>query len=173
MLKSLIVPAALGGVLLLAGCGADAEVAAKNLRSEIAAAQSSVASSDAVHEDQAGCLADGMVAELGVERLREYDVLTDDLKVDLGLENVQMSPADARAAAGVFLDCVSVQDLLQRHLSAGSTANAPTAEQLDCLGDTASEKTMERILVAGFEGRRSEAYDALRERMTECALTRS
>ena len=107
------------------------------------------------------------------DRTINLNLSTDDLKVNLGLENVQMTPADARAAAGVFLDCVSVPDLLQRHLSAGSTANAPTAEQLDCLGDTAGEETVERILVAGFEGRRSEAYDMLRERMTECSLTRS
>lgn len=169
MKKSFAVSAALGAVLVLASCGSDdAETAAKNLRSEIAA--NSTVAAAGVGEEEADCVADGMVERIGVDQLRDYDILTRDLKVNQGIENVEMSNADADALADVFVGCLDVEALFAKQLAAGSTAAALTADQQECVAETVDEDVVKGILRSGFKGDKDGAYAALQEQMMECAL---
>lgn len=165
--KSLV---ALSALLLLASCGEDdAEVAAKSLRSEIVA-NSSVATSSSITEEEAGCVADGMVEGIGVEQLQDYDILTEDLKVNQGIENVEMDEGDADALADVFIDCIDTEALFENQLASGSTSAALTADQQDCVSDAVTEDVIKEILAASFQGKRNDAYAGLQEQMMDCAL---
>ncbi len=166
--------AALGAlaVLLLSACGstdAGAAKASTNLRAEIVA-NSSVGGATSVTDEQAGCIADGMVERVGVGTLQDYEILDDSLSVDQGIEDVQMSAADADRVADVFLSCVDVEALVEKQFAAGGTAAALSARQQRCVSDAVTDDVIRVILAAGFQGKRNDAYDRLQEEITECAV---
>ena len=169
MKKSFALTSALSALLLLASCGNDdAETAAKNLRSEIVA-NSAMASTTSITEEQADCVADGMVERIGVDDLRDYDILTKDLKVNQGIENVEMGRGDADALADILIECIDIEALFEKQFTAGTTAAALTADQQDCVGKAVTEDVIRKILTSTFQGEKNGAYAALQDQMMECA----
>lgn len=162
----------LGALLLaLTSCGTgDEETAAESLRAEITA-NSTMAGGASVTDDEAGCIADGTVEEVGVQQLKKYQILTDDLKVNQGIENVEMSASDAEALAAVFVDCIDVEALFEEQFTEGAGAAADlSAKQKDCIADAVTEDEVAKVLAASFQGKQNDAYADLQKQMMECAL---
>jgi len=170
--KSVASSLAFGVLLALPSCGydgRDASTATKNLRAEIVA-NSAVAGTTSVTDDQAGCIAHGMVEQVGIPQLQEYDILTEDLKVNKGIENVRMSSSDAGSLADVFLGCVDVEELFQKQFAAGTTASALSVPQQTCVGDTVTEDVIRDILTDAFQGKQNDASARLQDQIVQCAV---
>src|SRR3990170_4368236 len=64
-----------------------------------------------VTQEQADCVGDGFVEEIGADQLVEYGILTEDLKADSTIDDVEMSKADAQSAADVMQDCADIKEI--------------------------------------------------------------
>jgi len=112
-------------------------------------------------DEQATCVGDGFVDELGVDKLKEYGILNDDLEVDEGLETTDMSEEDAGKAADVLMDCVDFREMM------GDTGEMPD-EVRDCLDDALSDDAIHALLTGLFSGDTS-GQEEYQQAILECA----
>jgi hypothetical protein len=150
---------------LLMGCGGsdDEATAAKNIKASIL--KEDVAGAN-LTDKQAGCLADDIVDEIGVDQLKKYGLLDDKLKVDEGLTDVKLKKADADDMAGSFTDCVNAEELIEKQFS--QAASGMTDKQQQCIKDVLTEDKVEQILSLTFQGKESEIEGGLRDDLVKC-----
>lgn len=149
---------------LLAGCGSDDdETASKNIKASIL--KEEVAGAE-LSDDQAGCLSDEIVAEIGVDQLKEYGLLNDDLKVDEQLTDAKLEAEDADAMATAFVDCVDAEKLIEEQFSAAASGMTP--EQQECIKEALDEDAVKTILSATFQGNQDEIPAEIRDSFTAC-----
>lgn len=149
------------------GLSAEEQTAADNLAAQIVTS-GSVAGRNTVTAVQAGCIADGTVGKIGLKRLQRYQIVTDDLKVNKGIQGVKMRPKDADSLAGVFIDCMDTEKLFEKQLlSSGSSARL-TAKQKRCVRDAVDEKAVAEVLSLSFQGETTRVYDGLQTKLTTC-----
>lgn len=153
-------------LLTLTACGGgeDEETAKKNLRA-------SFTENDTIGEateEQANCMADGMVDELGVETLQEYKILDDDLKVNEDPGDVEMSEDDANKAADVVVGCVDVAEMITEQMASGD--DSLTDEQAECIKDAIDEDVMRDMLAAEFQGKESDGMDEMTGALMKCVM---
>lgn len=150
--------------LTACGGGADEQEAKDNLKASF----SEDDSLGAATEEQAGCVADGMVDELGVETLQEYKILDDDLKVNEEPGDVEMSADDADAAATVVIDCIDTAELFTDQMA--DSEESLTDEQKECVESAIDEDAMKEMLSAEFQGKESDAMDDMTGEIMTCLL---
>jgi hypothetical protein len=160
----------------LAGCGddsdgaasgrltADKQTAADNLAGQIVTS-GDVAGRNTVTREQATCIAEGTVGDVGLAALQRYGILTEDLKVDRNIQGVVMDRPDAVALAGVFVECVDVERLFERQFLAGAKL---TREQRQCVRDTVDEESVTEVLARSFQGETAGVYDGLEDALAAC-----
>ena len=175
---------ALSAVLLLAalsGCSdepdegsgrgltADEQTAADNLAAQIIRSESisGQASENAVTEDQATCIAERAVSDVGLETLQGYGIVTDDLLVNRQITGVEMEPDDADALAVVFVECLDAEGLFEDQLLARSSGT-PTEEQRQCVAELVDIDAVRAILSTSFQGRTSGVYTRLQDEVSRC-----
>ena len=112
----------------------------------------------AVDQDQADCVGEGMVDEIGVDQLQDYGMLTDDLEVDDTVGEVTMSEEDADAAAEVFVGCVDAAEMFTEEIAADDEL---TAEQQECIGEVMDEETLTELFSMMFQGKEDEGMNDL------------
>ena len=137
------------------GGGDEDEKAKKNIKDTILKDGDSVTGGAKPSEEQAGCMADGMVDEVGVEKLQEYKILDKDLKIIEEADTADMEKGDAEALASVIVDCVDMPKLIENQVSQ-STQTKLTAKQKSCIGDAIDEETIEAGLAASFQGKKED-----------------
>jgi hypothetical protein len=114
--------------------------------------------------DAASCVADGLVDELGRDKLEEYGLITEDGDVaDAPLTETRMSKEDAEEAADVIVDCVDVSEALEQL----GPANELSPEVVDCLQEALGEDEFEALLTALLSGDQAGAMGAMGAAM-EC-----
>jgi hypothetical protein len=146
--------AALCAVLLtLTACGGgDDDEAKKNIKANILEeGDGGVAAGTKPTEKEAECMADGMVDEVGVEKLQEYKLLDEDLKIIEDSDPTDMVKGDAESLAGVVVDCVDMTKLIQDQVDSGSGTKL-TDDQRSCISDAIDEDTIKAGLAASFQG---------------------
>lgn len=149
---------------LLAGCGGnDEETAAKNIKASIQ--KEDVAGAN-LTDKQAGCLSDNIVDEIGVDQLKKYGLLNDDLKVDDKLTDVKLKKDDADAMAGAFTDCVDAEKLIEDQFS--QAASGMSKKQQDCIKDVLTKDKVEQILSLTFQDKSSDIQSTLQEDLMSC-----
>lgn len=147
---------ACAALLTLSACGGgDENEARENIKAGVLEGGSNVAAGIDLTEKQAECFADGMVDELGVEKLRKYGLLDEDNELVEDAQVDDMSAEDADDAAGVVTDCVDVQELLRDTLGSSTGGNL-TDEQSDCVLGVVDEDALEDALAAQLQGQESE-----------------
>lgn len=154
----------------LSGCGADdQETATDALQTEILA-NSEESTGGKVTAEEAGCIAEGTVDGLGVDQLQDYGILSEDLTVDDGIEDVAMTPDDARTLATVFVDCIDVQKLFVDQLALGLSPDATlSTTQRRCLEKQVKPAVLVKILAASFERKKTNRpYAALQRSAARC-----
>lgn len=156
--------------LTACGGGDDDATAAKNLKAEILDNATVGGSTTEITDEQAGCIADGTVAEIGVEQLQEYEILKDDLEINKSIENVQLSAGDADSLAGVFVDCINVEKLFEDQFS--GTSSGLTKKQRKCITDAIDEDAIRTILAASFQGKQDSASTELQNTLVKCATAK-
>lgn len=152
-------------LLPLAACGNGDEEKAKKaisamMRDEGTAGQK-------LSQKEADCVGEQLVDNVGVEKLQEYDLLTEDLKgnKDTG-DDIKMSKKDAGAAASALVDCVDLVKAVTE--SAGTQFNAA---QKKCLEDTITKTLLRDMFTELFQGESDAATKAILTPMMKCAQT--
>lgn len=117
----------------------------------------------ALNQEQADCIGDGFVEEIGADQLVEYKVLNEDMTVNEGVDNVKMSEEDAGSAADVVLDCADFREVFT-----GMMEGMPQ-EARTCLDDELTDERLKEFLKATFSGDQdSEAVQELSTAVQEC-----
>ena len=156
---------ALGAVVVLAlsltACGQDEEAASTAISDSIMESNDQTFE---VTQEEADCVGDGMVEEIGVDKLTEYGIITEDLKADGGIDSVEMSEGDAGSAADVMSDCADIKELFT-----SATSELPEEAQ-QCVEENLSDEVLHDFLVAVFmndqEGGQQDLMGALQECIT-------
>ena len=97
---------------------------------------------------QATCAADGMVQEIGVDRLIEAGVLTEDLEV-ADDEEAGLEQADAETAAGVMVECTGTKLYVEAILE---EAGDVPPEVEDCIRGVVDEQVLREVFTKAFLG---------------------
>ena len=157
---------ALGGLALtltLAACGNDDEAQAAE-----AISSSMMESSDEefpVEQDQADCVGEGMVDRVGVDKLQEYGLLTEDLEMDGTVTDVQMEEGDADNAADVLVGCIDAQSILTDQFANDDTIGE---EEQECINEVLDDEALTNLFSMMFQGREDEAMNDLIEPLMSC-----
>ena len=163
--NAVLAGSALALSLVLTGCGGGDEKKASE-----AIAASMMESNDEtfkVEQKQADCVGDGFVDKIGVDKLKEYGILTDDLSAkDAGLSgDLSMEAGDADEAADVVVGCVDATKLMADQMAAGGEL---TQEQQDCVSDALDDDAMKKMFSLIFQGKEQEAGQDLMEPVLAC-----
>lgn len=121
-----------------------------------------------VTEEQAGCVSDGMVDEVGVEKLQEYKLLNKDLKISEDAQPTDMEQGDAEALAGVFTDCVDMEKMFEEQFTSGPMAEQLTDEQRNCLTDAVDSDVIESALADTFQGKEADPTAGIQADLMAC-----
>ncbi len=154
-------------VLTLSACGnGDDDTAKKNIKTAVLEDDTSLTGGTKPTEDQANCIADGMVDDVGVDTLQKYKLLDEDLKINQDANPTDMSQDDADALAGVFVDCIDVEKMFAEQFASGD--QKLPQEQQDCIKDAIDEDAMKAGLSASFQGKEDEAFTEMQGAMMKC-----
>lgn len=160
---SVAVLVATSGLLTACGGSDDEATAAKNLKASILKEDVAGAS---LTDKQAGCLADDIVEEIGVDQLKKYGLIDDKLKVDDQLTDVELKKDDADAMASAFTTCVDAEELIEKQFS--QAASGMSKKQQDCIKDVLTKEKVESILSLTFQGKESQIQGDLRDDLVKC-----
>ena len=151
------------------GLTADEQTAADNLAAQIMRSEdiSGQARENAVTEEQATCIAERAVSDVGLETLQGYGIVTEDLLVNRQITGVEMEAGDADALAVVFVECLDAEGLFEDQLIAG-TRGTPTEAQRRCVEEAVDLDSVRAILSTSFQGRTSGVYARLQDAVSRC-----
>jgi hypothetical protein len=150
--------------LLLAGCGNDEDKAKENIKASILEEEDLAGTK--VTDEQATCLSDGIVDEIGTDQLKEYGLLDDELQVKDDVAEVKMEETDADAMADVFVDCVDAEKLLEEQFASMTGSLEP--EQQECMKDVLDEEKVKEIMSATFQGDTAGMQSSLQDDFMKC-----
>ena len=146
--------------LTLAACGSgDDDAASKAIADSIMDSNNSTFE---VTQDQADCVGDGMVADIGTDNLVEYGIITEDNEASDGLDAVKMSEDDAQAAADVMQDCADIKEIFT-----GAMGELPEEAQT-CIDEKLNDEVLNDFLVAVFMDDQDAGNEGLMGALTEC-----
>ena len=152
------------------GLTAEEQTAADNLAAQIVRSEDvseERGGEDTVTQEQATCIAEGAVTEVGLEVLQDYGIVTDDGLVNRGITGVEMTEDDADALAGVFVDCLDAEGLFEEQLLSRSPGE-PSEEARRCVDGLVDADSVREILSMSFQGRTSGVYDRLQDQVLRC-----
>ncbi len=175
----LVVVALLAG---LAGCGdddasepaltKDERTVADNLASQILRSGSMAgggSSGNAVTDEQATCIGEGAVTEVGLDALQDYGIVTEELLVNRSIQGVEMDAGDADALAGVFVECIDAEVLFEERFLAELPPGGSERERRTCVEDAVDEDAVQEVLSASFQGVDTNVYSKLERAVSACA----
>ena len=119
-----------------------------------------------VDEADATCLSDGIVDEIGIEKLQDYGLLDDQLAVEDEVSEVSMQTDDADAMAGVFVDCVDAEKMIEDQFT--SMLGSLTQPQQECMKDILDEDKIKEIMSATFQGDVADMQADLQQDFMQC-----
>ncbi len=152
----------------LTACGGGDDTEAKeNIKASLLEEDADLAGAK-VTEEQAGCVSDGMVDEVGVDKLQEYELLDDELNIRKDAGEVTMEKGDAEALAGVFVDCVDMEKVFEEQFATGAAAEQLSDEQQQCLKDAVDSDVIEEALAATFQGEEADPTAGLQSDLMAC-----
>ena len=149
--------------LTLTACGNQDEEASK------AISDSMVKNGDEtfqVTRDQADCVGDGFVDQIGVDQLTEYGILTEDMKAESNIDSVKMSEDDAQSAADVMMDCADVKQVFQEAMG-----DQVPDEIKTCIDKKLSDQVLHDFLVKVFQDDQEGGQQDLMAALQECVTS--
>ena len=155
--------------LLLVGCGAqDEDKASTAIADSISKAQKSGGAAQLdVTAKEADCIGNGWVDTIGTDKLQKYGVLTEDMRAEKLLTEVDtLSATDATSATSVLFDCADIPGIMKK-LVAGS--NQVPKKMQTCINSALTEKNLRPYLEKNFQGKAEEAQQELAAPMAKCA----
>lgn len=146
--------------LALTACGGSDDEAAS-----AAISKSIMSSSDEtfkVNQEQADCVGDGMVEDIGTDKLVEYGLITEDNEANEDLDSVKMSEEDAQSAANVMQECADIREIFT-----GAMGEVPE-ETATCIEENLTNEVLHEFLVAVFMDDQQGGTDNLMSALQEC-----
>lgn len=166
MLK--IAAAACAAVLVLSSCGSgDEDEAKENIKQSLLEEDSGTLAGAEPTEEQATCLSDGMVDEIGVDKLQEYDLLTEDLTINEN-PDLAMEEGDADTLAEVFTDCVDMEQMFEDQFASFAGQDQLPEEAQTCIEDAIDEDIIRDGLSATFQGEDEVMGSEVQEKLQTC-----
>lgn len=104
---------------------------------------------------------------IGVDKLQEYGLLTDDLELDGEVTDVTMEEADADSAADVLVNCVDAQAMLTEQFAADDTMGE---EEQACINEVLDNEALTELFSMMFQGREDESANSLMGPLMECMM---
>jgi hypothetical protein len=157
--------AALCAVLLtLTACGGGDDEAKENIKESLLENGQDFAGTE-LTEEEATCLSDGMVDEIGTDQLQELGLLDEDNNVVEDAQPDDLNADDADALAGTIVDCVDVQELMAEQM--GPMMEQMDEEQQECITDAFDDDTIVELISASFQGEEPDTTK-LQETVMEC-----
>lgn len=163
--RALVITAGLALSISLAACGNDEEAQAAEAIS--ASMMEDTDDELTVDQEQADCVGEGMVDRIGVDKLQEYGILTEDLETNESVNDVTMEEADADGAAEVIVGCVDAQQMMVDELAADDSL---TQEQQECVSEVLDEEALTNMFSLMFQGREDEAMNDLMGPLMNCVM---
>lgn len=163
--QALILAGALALTLSACGGGGDDDAQAAE-----AISQSMQDASDddfTVDETQGDCVGEGLVDRIGVDKLKGYGLLSDDLTVDEDVTDVTMEKADADSAADVFVSCLDAEKMMSEELASGEDL---TEEQQACIAEVLDNDALKGMFSLIFQGKEDEATGELMGPLMSCMM---
>lgn len=121
-----------------------------------------------LNEEQANCIASGVVSSVGEDKLAEYGITADNVNP---VDEVGLSEEDAGSVADAFADCVDIRALFLESMAGD---DGMPQEAMDCVSDAIDDDMLRNFLIAGLTGQDPEAMlgeDAdLMTALMECAM---
>jgi hypothetical protein len=146
--------------------GGDDETARENIKASLLDRGAALAGTE-VTDKQAGCISDGMVDEVGVDKLQDYELLDEELKIREEAEPKDMEKGDAEALAAVFVDCIDMEAMFEEQFASGAGAQL-TEEQQTCLTDAIDGDVIEKALADTFQGKEADPTAELQGDIMAC-----
>jgi mevalonate kinase len=125
--------------------------AKENIKASVLDNATEVVGGASLTEEQAECFADGLVDDVGVEKLQEYKLIDENYEMSENAQPTNMSQEDAEATAAVVTGCVDVKGLVQDQINSDAGQQL-TEEQAACITDAIDEEKVEAGLAATFQG---------------------
>ena len=152
---------------LTASCGNDDEDQAKdNIKTALLEEDAGLAASADITEEQAECVSNGMVDELGVEKLQDYGLLNNDLEVQEDPQAADMDRGDAESMARVFVGCVDVEKIFQEQFAENGAGLSK--KQQDCIRKAVDVEVIEKVLADTFQGEDADPTAQLQDELMAC-----
>lgn len=166
-IRALTLTGGLALALTLAGCGGNDDEA--KAAEAISASMMDAEAGDALTVDQteADCVGEGLVDRIGVEKLQEYGMLTEDLEINESVTGTTLEEADADSAADVIIGCVDAQALFAEQFAGDDSV---TPEQQECLNEALDDETLKGMFSLIFQGKEDEATQDLVTPLMACML---
>jgi hypothetical protein len=147
-------------VLTLGACGGgDDDEASKAIADSIMDSNSDTFE---VTQEQADCVGDGLVEEIGTDQIVEYGILTEDNKAADGIEQVEMSDDDAESAADVMMECADIKEVFT------SAMGELPEEAQTCIDEKLTDDVLHDFLVAVFKNDQEGGTQNMMTALTEC-----
>jgi hypothetical protein len=153
--------------LVLGGCAGGAEEAeAKTAISDYLVAQQEEAQMIPLDQDEADCIAGGMVDGIGVDRLQEYGLLDEDGSINESTRTPEMSRDDAKVMVDAMFDCTEVMQEMRNQLA--TVMGEQTPKVRGCLQEAMDEELVRSVLVATFSGEETQAQQQMMGSLGGC-----
>jgi hypothetical protein len=161
---------ALALVVVLAACSDESEHerAVAALKADMVA-NAGMTTGRAVRDDQTTCVAEGAVDSLGVTKLQDYGLLTEDLRAAESIQGVQLSPEDADVMAEVFVTCLGAEVMMERQIIEGlDLTRRQERRAARCVRTTVTADHVARTMSLQFQGAENPVFDELRDDLRSC-----
>lgn len=120
-----------------------------------------------VTKEEANCISEDMVGEVGVDQLQEYGIVKEDLTVNKDPDEVKMSTADAEATADAIFGCADVQAMVDEEMGKQLAGQPPAVKK--CFEEALNDERLRSMLVSTFSGQEERAQQELVKPVMECA----
>ena len=150
--------AAAGFVLLasLSGCGdSDDDKAAAAVSAGLLKEQGGTFK---FTQKQADCVGNGFVEEIGVDQLKEYGLITEDLEASDKPIEAKLTGDDAAGAGKVLVDCVDAAQLFKDAMLTGQDLSP---EVTSCIDDALTDEVLTDFFTATFSEDQAAAGEAM------------
>lgn len=164
MTNKLVAAAALAVLTLgLSACGNQEEEAKASMAESF---QQEDVGGMKVDEGQADCMAGDIVDGVGVDQLKEYEILKDDGTVSDSVENAELDEQDADTVSAALVDCIGAETIVEEQV----IQDQMTDGQQECVKETMGEEQLKALISVGFQGadQSHEAVQQLQEDMAAC-----
>lgn len=150
-------------LLTLTACGGGDDEAKENLKESLIE-NGDIAGTE-LTDEEAGCLSDGMVDDIGTDKLEEIGLVDENGALVEDAQPDDLGAEDADALAATIVGCVDVQELLAEEM--GPAMEQMGGEAQDCISEAFDEDTIEGLLSASFQGEEPDQGE-LQSKIMEC-----